>query len=81
MVFPFRINFNYELLVNLLIGIVLTICWILLTQATYISRYSEPWIAFAFPLTPLLAMIMVPFYRLEIRKDMEKGFNSSKTTI
>jgi hypothetical protein len=71
MTIPHRLDFKLDILTNLVIGIILTVSWMLLIDYIYISNYTGTWEAVAIPLTPILSLIVVPLNRIISRKISE----------
>jgi hypothetical protein len=67
--FPHRLKLRYDLLFNLFLGIIFTLSWMLLVHYIFIMNYSGTWTMYSFPLTPLLALFVVPMYRIKTRKE------------
>ena len=68
---PYRLNLKYDLLFNLILGIILTISWMFLVQIIYIESFSGDWVASTIPFIPILAMIAVPLHRIFTRGEMD----------
>ena len=67
---PHRLQLKYDVLVNLVLGIILTVSWMFLVQIIYIEGYAEAWEPSTIPLIPILALFAVPLHRIVNRRKM-----------
>jgi hypothetical protein len=67
---PHRLQLKYDLLVNLVLGIILTISWMVLVHYIFIVNHTGDWEASSIPLTPIMALIAVPLHRTVTRRKM-----------
>ena len=63
---PCKFEMKVDLLINLILGLILTVGWMLLIHYIYIVNYTETWVANTMPFTPIIAMVAVPLHRITI---------------
>jgi hypothetical protein len=70
---PQKFELKIDLLINLVLGLILTVSWMLLIHYIYIINYTGTKVANAIPFAPILALGVVPFYRFIYHLNEDKA--------